>query len=131
MPVPAVHRGKSTIQKTLENICNAHAWHQHCRKSLKEELSKRIPHCCSNVRQERIDYSHGLSHHETKEMLGFVGPIKNFAPKLLTQHATTCNRVCEQMQHVTSNNVGSRWLTMLRPFARGLSYRLQLNLRNG
>ena len=57
--------------------------------------------------------------------------FKNFAPKLLTQHATTCNRVCERMQHVTSNNVGSRWLTMLRPFARDLSYRLQLNLRNG
>ena len=24
MPVPAVHRGKGTTQKTLENICNAH-----------------------------------------------------------------------------------------------------------
>ena len=37
------------------------------------------------------------------------------------QHPTTCNRVCKRTQHVTSNNVGSCWPTMLRPFARGLS----------
>ena len=35
--------------------------------------------------------------------------------------ATTCNRVCKRTQHVTSNNVGSCWPTMLRPFARGLT----------
>ena len=58
--------------------------------------------------------------HGTKEMLGFVGwkvwLVSNFA----RQHATTCNRVCKRTQHVTSNNVGSCWPTMLRPFARGL-----------
>ena len=37
------------------------------------------------------------------------------------QHPTTCNRVCKRTQHVTSNNVGSCWPTMLRPFARGFS----------
>ena len=36
------------------------------------------------------------------------------------QHPTTCNRVCKRTQHVTSNNVGSCWPTMLRRFARGL-----------
>ena len=36
------------------------------------------------------------------------------------QHPTTCNRVCKRTQHVTSNNAGSCWPTMLRPFARGL-----------
>ena len=36
------------------------------------------------------------------------------------QHATTCNRVCKRTQHVTSNNVGSCWPAMLRPFSRGL-----------
>ena len=36
------------------------------------------------------------------------------------QHPTTCNRVCKRTQHVTSNNVGSCWPTMLRPFARGI-----------
>ena len=36
------------------------------------------------------------------------------------QHPTTCNRVCKRTQHVTSNNVGSCWSTMLRPFARSL-----------
>ena len=35
------------------------------------------------------------------------------------KHTTTCNRVCKRTQHVTSNNVGSCWRTMLRPFARG------------
>ena len=37
------------------------------------------------------------------------------------QHPTTCNRVCKRTQHVTSNNVGSCWSTMLRPFARSLT----------
>ena len=36
------------------------------------------------------------------------------------QHPTTCNRVCKRTQHVTSNNVGGCWSTMLRPFARSL-----------
>ena len=31
--------------------------------------------------------------------------------------ATTCNRLHKRTQHVTSNNVGSCWSTMLRPFA--------------
>ena len=44
-----------------------------------------------------------------------VWPVSNFAQ----QHPTTCNRVCKQTQHVTSNNVGSFWPTMLRPFAQG------------
>ena len=34
------------------------------------------------------------------------------------QHPTTCNRVCKRTQHVTSNNAGSCWSTVLRPFAR-------------
>ena len=37
------------------------------------------------------------------------------------QHPTTCNSVCKRTQHITSNNVGSCWPTILRPFARGLS----------
>ena len=36
------------------------------------------------------------------------------------QQATTCNRVFKRKQHVTSNNVGSCWPTILRPFARGI-----------
>ena len=35
------------------------------------------------------------------------------------QHPTTWNRVCKRTQQVTSNNVGSSWPTMLRPFAPG------------
>ena len=31
------------------------------------------------------------------------------------QHVTACKRVCRWTQHVTSNNVGSCWPTMLRP----------------
>ena len=37
------------------------------------------------------------------------------------QHPTTCNRVCKRTQHVTANNAGSCWSTMLRPFARSLT----------
>ena len=52
--------------------------------------------------------------HGTKEMLGVVGwkvwPVSNFTQ----QHPTTCNRVWKRTQHVTSNNVGSCWPTILR-----------------
>ena len=37
------------------------------------------------------------------------------------QHPTTCNKVCKRTQHVTSNNAGNCWPTMLRPFARGFT----------
>ena len=43
------------------------------------------------------------------------------------QHLTKCNRVYKRTQHVTSNNVGSCWSTMLRPFARGLKHGYVLN----
>ena len=43
--------------------------------------------------------------------------VSNFAQQL----PTTCNRVCKQIQHVTSNNVGSSQPTMLHPFAWGFS----------
>ena len=43
------------------------------------------------------------------------------------QHPTTCNRVCKRTQHVTSNNVGSCWPAMLRPFTRGLKMMLKLH----
>ena len=39
------------------------------------------------------------------------------------QHPTTCNRVCQRTQHVTSNNVGSGWPTMLLPFAGGFRWK--------
>ena len=35
------------------------------------------------------------------------------------QHATTCSRECKRTQHITSNNVGGCWPTMLRLFVRG------------
>ena len=37
------------------------------------------------------------------------------------QRPPTCNRVCKRTQHVTSNNVGSCWSTMLCPFTHSLS----------
>ena len=50
-----------------------------------------------------------------------VWPVSNFAQLNNSQkHATTCNRVCKQTQHVTSNNVGSsfvgqqRWVRLHR-----------------
>ena len=48
-----------------------------------------------------------------------VWPVSNFAQ----QHATTSTnmqQVCRGIPHVTSNNVGSCWPTMLHPLARGL-----------
>ena len=36
------------------------------------------------------------------------------------QHPSTCNSVCKRTQHVTTDNIGSCWAKMLRPFARSL-----------
>ena len=46
------------------------------------------------------------------------------------QHPTTCNRVWKRTQHVTSNNVGSCWPTMLRPFAWGFKLHNVLALKS-
>ena len=43
-------------------------------------------------------------------------------PNNTQQHTTTFNVVCIRTQHVTSNNAGSCWPAMFRPFARGLTF---------
>ena len=54
--------------------------------------------------------------HGTKEMLGVIG-------SKFDRFQTLCNNSQQHatgwMQHVTSNNVGSCWPTMLCPFAQG------------
>ena len=101
---PTVYGGKDITHKSLCTLHNEPAWPQRCWKSCTNG---------SNIVALRF------GHHGTKEMLRVVGwkvwPVSNFAQ----QHPTTCNRVCKRTQHVTSNNVGSCWPTMLRPFARG------------
>ena len=99
---PAAHCGNDTTHKTLEIMCNVHAWHQQCCKSCANG---------SNIVVLRF------SDHRTKEMLGVVDskvwPVSNFAQQL----PTTCNKMCKQTEHVTFNNVGSCWPTMLDAFA--------------
>ena len=66
--------------------------------------------------------------HGIKEMLGLLAEKFDRFQTLCNntqQHPTTCNRVCKRTQHVSSNNVGSCWPTMLRPFARGFRFRLK------
>ena len=53
-------------------------------------------------------------------IVGRIQPISVCKPC-----ATTCNRVCKRTQHVTSNNAGSCWPTILRPFARGLKVKVE------
>ena len=57
-----------------------------------------------------------------KRLTGFK--LCRTTPNNTQQHSTTCNRVCKGTQHVTSNNVGSCWPTMLRPFAQGFRSRI-------
>ena len=99
---PAAQCGNDTTHKTLEIMCNVHAWHQQCCKSCADG---------SNIVVLRF------SDHRTKEMLGLVDskvwPVSNFAQQL----PTTCNKMCKQTEHVTFNNVGSCWPTMLHAFA--------------
>ena len=56
--------------------------------------------------------------HGAKSLTGFKRCATT--PNNTQQHPTTCNWVRKRTQHVTSNNVGSCWSTMLRPFARSL-----------
>ena len=94
---PAAHCGNDTTHKTLEIMCNVHAWHQQRCKSCANGSSIVVLH---------------FSDHRTKEMLGLVdskvGPVSNFAQQL----PTTCNKMCNQTEHVTFNNVGSCWPTL-------------------
>ena len=55
---------------------------------------------------------------EQKEMLGVVSI---FAQQLPKTH-NNMQQVCKWAQQVTSNNVGSCWPTILRPFAQGCRY---------
>ena len=84
---------------------NERAWPQKCWNSYENG---------SNIVVLRFGY------HGTKELLAekfdWFQTLRNKTP----QHPTTCNRMCERTQDVTSNNVGRCWPTMLRPFARSL-----------
>ena len=71
-----------------------------------KELYKRIQHCCATLRWSRNKRNVGSCW--LKSLTGF---------KLC---ATTCNRMWKRTQHITFNDVGSCWSTMLRPFARSL-----------
>ena len=96
---PTVHRGKD-----LKKPCVA--------PTMLEELCKRIQHCCATLRRSRNKRNVGSCWLK-------VWPVSDFAQ----EHPTTCNRVCKRTQHVTSNNVGSCWSTMLLPFARSLTHK--------
>ena len=65
---------------------------------------KRTKHCWPTT--PNIDGSCCIRLHEAKSLTRF---------KLCS---TTYNRVCKRTQHVTPNNIGSCWPTMLRSFAR-------------
>ena len=82
---------------------NEREWPQQC---WTEERGKRLQHGCATLRRSRN--KRNVRSCWLKSLTGF---------KLC---ATACNRVCKRTQHVTSNNVGNCWSTMLRPFARRL-----------
>ena len=50
MLVPALHRGKDTIHKTLKTMCNLRAWPQ---QLMLEEVCIRIQHCCATLRRSQ------------------------------------------------------------------------------
>ena len=104
---PAVHR-----VETLETMCNERERPQQCWGSCVNG---------SNIVALRF------GDHGTKECWELLAQNFDRFRTLCNnsqQHATTCNRVCKRTQHATSNNVGSCWPTMLRPFARGFRIRI-------
>ena len=51
--------------------------------------------------------------------------VSNFATNS-QKHATSCNRVCKETHHVTSNNVDSCWPTKLWSFAFLMSFKVYI-----
>ena len=82
-----------------ETTCFKCAWPQQCWKS------------CANGSNIIVLC---FSDHGAKEMLGV-------ADSKVWPVSTTCNRVCKWTLHVTSNNVGSYWPTMLHHLHRALT----------
>ena len=76
-----------------------------------EELCKRIQHCCATLRRSRNE-------EKCWELLAEKFDRFQTLRNNTQRHPTTRNRVCKRTQHLTSDNVGSCWPTMLRPFAR-------------
>ena len=122
---------------------NAHAWPQHWRL---EELCKRIQHMLRTFWRSRNKRNVGIltfplfrdRQNVAQHMLypfaqlfqqswgagSKVWPVPTFSQQLPTtrnRHAATCNRLCKRTFPVTSNNVGSCWPTILRPFAWDLT----------
>ena len=85
-----------------------------------EELCKRIKHCCATLRRSRKKKCWEL----LAEKFDRFETLRNNTQ----QHPTTCYGVCKRTQHVTSDNVGCCWPTMLRPFVRGLIEKISPNV---
>ena len=86
-------------------------------RGAKEELCKRIQHCCATLRRPRNKRNVGSCW--LKNLTGFK--LCATTPNNTQQHATTCsNRVCKRTQHVTSNNVGSCWANKVASDCMGL-----------
>ena len=101
----ALHRGKDTTHKSLLTMRNERARPQKCWKS-----------CANGSNIIALRFGDQKCWELLAEKFDRFQTLLNNTQ----QHPTTCNRVCKRTQNVTSNNVGSCWPTMLRPFARGL-----------
>ena len=105
---PAVHRGKDTTHKSLWSMRNERA----------------LPHTVGRaVQTDPTLLRHASAITEQKKCWELLAEKFDRFQTLRNntqQHPTTCNRVSKRTQHVTSNNAGSCWSTMLRPFARSL-----------
>ena len=93
-------------------------------------VSTNFPACSRHLgfwKQRKTEYSCGFVLHADAAtpfivgpaMLGVVASVLAVVCKRMHQLPTTCNKVCKRTQHVTSNNIGSCWPTMLRRYARG------------
>ena len=83
-----------------------------------EELCKRIQVCCATLRRLRNKRNVGTGSFWLKSLTGLCATTPSNTPQI----ATTCNIVYKRTLHVISNYAWSCWPTMLRPFARGLTF---------
>ena len=104
----AVHRGKDTTHKSLWSMRNERALPQQCGRAMQTDPT--LLRYASAITEQKKCWE------LLAEKFDRFQTLRNNTQ----QHPTTCNRVSKRTQHVTSNNAGSSWSTMLRPFARSL-----------
>ena len=102
---PTVHRGKDTTHKSLLTTRNERAWPNNVGRAV--QTNPTLLRDASAITEQKKYWELFAENFDRFQTLR----------NNIQQHETG---PCNPTQHVTSNNAGSYWPTMLHPFSRGL-----------